>query len=191
MSKYVKRAILLTIATEMLGTMAPSCGLRQGGRTFPQIKESLSLIPRIKITLKDYGILPWQIKRQKSFIEKLKSCLPGALNPLCGRSGCQYIFPDEKSDVKGVQTNKLEITVEYERSVHFRDGFLTKVTFEMFDSTGMDKLLSYKYSWEPRTKAYYEPGMDRDEIFTVKVEKIAEKLCEELISEVQEGIKAR
>ncbi len=66
------------------------------------------------------------------------------------------------------------------------DGFVIVATHEMRDSADLETLLKYRYTWEPRTNVYYEPGMDKDEVFTVEAVETTQKFCEELAREMKE-----
>lgn len=161
-----------------------ACGSHQGGRVSGDFPKYLSSIPRVGVEIENHAFLPWQKERGKDVEEELKTCLPAILDKFCGKEGCKYIYSSADPDAFR-QKNLLKVDISYARSAHFRDGFSLAVTYEMTDTANLEKILKYRYKWEPETRVYFEEGMDRDEVFTQEAAETAKKFCEDLGIELE------
>jgi hypothetical protein len=164
--------------------LAACSGVIQGGHTSAAFPGNLASVPRVGVKIDHSAPLPWLKARGDKVKAALEKCLPPVLDRLCGKDGCTYVFnPDDPEAER--QKNMLKVTIHYERSAHFMDGFSIIALYEMKDPAGIETILKYKYAWEPKTKVSAGEGMDRDEAFTPQAADTAAAFCRDLGEELE------
>ncbi|MFH1436833.1 MAG: hypothetical protein ABIJ56_14090 [Pseudomonadota bacterium] len=177
--------ILIFIAALSAVQLLGACGSAHTGKLSAKFTQTLSTLPSVGLDVVSNGTEPWQKKRTRELKEKVRECLPGVLDGVCGSKGCRYAFSADELDASGPK-HLLKVTIEYTRSNRFMDGYVIDVTYVMTDSLGSEGLVQYHYMREPESGAYYEEGMNKDELLTVDAGVTAPKFCEDLAGEIEE-----
>ena len=162
-----------------------ACGSAHTGKLSAKFTQTLSTLPSVGLDVISNGKEPWQKKRTRELKEKVEACLPGVLDDVCGSKGCKYSFTADELDASGPR-HLLKVTIAYSRSNQFMDGYTMDITYVLTDSLGNEELVQYHSMRVPESGAYFEEGMDKDELLTVEAKVTAPKFCEDLAKEIEE-----
>jgi len=158
--------------------LALACG---SGTTHldPRLPDSLAAAPLVLVVLESGGVTDWQKERDQEIPDRLTTCLPQALAPVCPAQ-CEV---REASGEETAGRVVLTVRTEYLASAHFMHGYRIEVEYVMEDGASKEKLAGFRYVDEPLSKVMAEEGSDMDEVLTAATALTAERFCEDVVNE--------